>query len=529
MKNTCSLNGLWLIDYLSDAPYISKNEPSVSENSDSALSVPVPGYWEDMGDLFRTTALHTKLKCNPLYTLQTYPQAGYVPDMALPNPVGCFVYRKYADVPSLLPECEYELCFGGVQNAVSAWVNGEYLGRHEGYSAPFAFTIPKGVLKEKGNRITLAVSNHRLAGYLGRPVSGLTSRAANECTGGIYESVEIRAYPDGLKDAYTLTSSNLKTVTLFVTGGEACTKTVSVLSEGKYILKAEIPAGKSSLEMEAEKFVFWTPDNPVLYKAVIETPNQSLCISFGVRRLTAEGRRLFLNGEPYFFRGTCEHCYQPETVHPTREKTYYRAVIRKLKSLGFNSIRFHTWVPPKAYMEAADEMGMLLEIESPNNTAYDEWKEIVAFCRRHASVSMYSTGNEMQIDEDYEKHLAACAALVHTQTDSLFSPMSALRGVEYHFVNDPTVETPFTHNPARLKRLEAFSDVFNSYSLGLTSYSSSEGTQKVLDERNSVYSKPLLSHEICIHGTYIDLSLEERYKSFRIGQTPFMSSVRKQL
>ena len=62
---------------------------------------------------------------------------------------------------------------------------------------------------------------------------------------------------------------------------------------------------------------------------------------------------------------------------------------------------------------------------------------------------------------------------------------------------------------------------------GLTSYFSASGPHEVLDERNAVYGKPLLSHEIGIHGTYIDLSLEERYRGTRIGDTEFMSSVRR--
>ena len=102
---------------------------------------------------------------------------------------------------------------------------------------------------------------------------------------------------------------------------------------------------------------------------------------FGVRRLTADGIRLKLNSKPYYFRGTCEHCYHPITVHPTRDKEYYRRVIRILKELGFNSVRFHTYVPMPEYMEAADELGMVFEIETPNNTTYAEWLEIVNKCR----------------------------------------------------------------------------------------------------------------------------------------------------
>ena len=30
---------------------------------------------------------------------------------------------------------------------------------------------------------------------------------------------------------------------------------------------------------------------------------------------------------------------------------YYKKVIRTLKKLGFNAVRFHTWVPVKEYLE----------------------------------------------------------------------------------------------------------------------------------------------------------------------------------
>ena len=536
MNHTISLNGTWSFDLLSDAPYTDTAEPRIAVRSDSALEIPVPGYWEDMADRFRSTALHTKLRCNPLYTLQRYPQAGYVPDMALPNPVGCFVYTKTVTLsPDLLAgnfDAEsgtVTLCFGGAQNTVSAWVNGNYLGRHEGYSAPFSFAVPREHLVPGENRITLAVSNFRLSGYMSRPISGLTSRAANECTGGIFGDVELCFAPDGLSDVWVTTSPDCKTFTVHTAGADMAEKTVSVYDGDVCVKTVTLAAGETAAIFDATGLSLWSPDAPKLYSATVTTAHQTLSRRFGIRRLTVCGTRLYLNGEPYFFRGTCEHCYQPQTVHPTRDKTYYRHVLRTLKDLGFNSVRFHTWVPPVEYFCAADELGMVLEIESPNNTTLAEWAEIVRFCRPHPSVNLYSTGNELQIDDDYVRHLHACAELVHTETDSLFSPMSAMRGIEYNFVGDETVDEPFRHNPARLYEVGQFCDVYNSYSNALTSYSSAQGTQPVLDKRNAVYGKPLLSHEICIHGTYIDLSLEERYRGTRIGDTEFMSSVRKHL
>lgn len=55
-----------------------------------------------------------------------------------------------------------------------------------------------------------------------------------------------------------------------------------------------------------------------------------------------------------YLRGICEHCYYPETVHPTHDIDFYRNVILTIKKLGFNFIRFHTHIPVEEYMQAAE-------------------------------------------------------------------------------------------------------------------------------------------------------------------------------
>ena len=531
------LNGKWNIDYLSTEPYKSDIEPrfTVSNTGNAEWDVecvaecPVPGYFEDMLDIFRSTPMHTKLAWNPLYTLQRYPQTGYCPDMALPNPVGCFGYERSFTLsdPS---EFKYaELYVGGAQNRLSAWINGTYLGTHEGYSCEFFMPIPADALKEGENRITLAVSNNRLAGYKDRPVSGLTSRAANECTGGIWGDVEIRGYSEGLRDVYVSVAKDLSEFTVKTKGAENAKKRVEIFREGEFLLSVDIPAGSLDITIPSDGFDLWSPKDPVLYDLKVTAGEDLAECRFGIRRLTSRGMRLYFNGEPYFFRGICEHCYHPITVHPTREKNYYRRLIRTIKELGFNSIRFHTHVPMPEYMEAADELGIVIEVETPNNTTYSEWLEIVNASRRHPSVCAFSSGNEMVIDEDYIEHLRAVAAYVHAESDALFSPMSAMRGIEYHSFGDLRVEEPFPHNPKRLAALDEFCDLYNSYSNSQTSYCSSDGDPAEIDRKNSIYSRPLLTHEICIHGTYIDLSLKDRYRGSRIGDTEFMSSVEKHL
>jgi len=530
-----SLNGAWEMNY-DEKPYLETKIPfNITENPDDPstnnawVSDAVPGYWEDMTEKFMLTPFFRHLRVNPEYGLWQYPISGYSPDMALPNVIGNFFYRRSficenIDAPTVLH-------FEGVQNAVSVWINNVYLGRHEGYSTPFDFEIPDGVLIDGENIICLSVSNYRLKGYAGEPISGLTSRAANECTGGITGDVELRVYNCVLRDVAVLISDDCKSAQVRVEMTESAQLSWQIFDED-----TELLSGKSNgdFTFETSGLTYWSPENPKLYKLVVSCGEGSIERTFGVRKLLADGVHLALNGIPYFLRGVCEHCYFPETIHPAHDKIYYRSIIKELKKLGFNFMRFHTYVPEEEYMQAADELGILMHVESPNNTTLTEWKEIVKLCRRHPSVVIYCCGNEMLMDEPFIEHLRQCANEVHENTDSLFSPFSALRGLEYFFfepeLEHELVHEPFTHNPRRFKIVSEFSDMYSSYANQRFSYSSLQMADAEEQDRwSEVYQKPRSSHEICIDGTYTDLSLAGRYKNTRVGKTQMFSSIEKHL
>lgn len=518
-----TLNGIWEMDYR-EAPW---QMESIPEFEGFPIADAVPGYWEDMTEAFQMAPFFRNLRINPEYGVQRYPIAGNAPDMALPNITGCFLYRRSfccSDVQR--PAGVY---FSGVQNTARVWVNGTYLGIHEGYSTSFEMEIPEGCLQEGENTIVMAVSNIRLQGYAGRPVSGLTSRAANECTGGVTGDVELRLYNTALRDAVVLVSPDCSSFTVEVTATAQIPYRWE-LRDGDKVLSAGTQQG--NLTLDAAGLERWTPENPKRYSIILSDGEYSVERKFGIRRLTAVGTQLHLNGEACFLRGITEHCYFPETVHPVHDIRYYRHIIRTIKKLGFNFIRFHTWIPPEEYMEAADELGMLMHVESPGNTSLAEWKQIVSFCRRYTSVVIYCCGNEMMLDEPFLAHLKLCADVTHAHTDALFSPMSALRGLEYHWEGVPEEElcdTPFTHNPHRIALAAQFSDMYSSYALGLLSYTSLDADPAELDRWSEVYRKPRVSHEICIDGTYADLSLQGRYQGTRVGQTAIFSSVEEHL
>lgn len=531
LYSSFSLNGMWEMNY-KEEKYEGTQNPWLNrdlelDNYSGVVENAVPGYWEDMTEAFQGTPFYCFLRVNPEYGVQQYPISGVAPDMALPNVMGNFFYRRtFACTNVTRPAV---LHFDGVQNSVSVWVNDEFLGCHEGYSTPFDIQIPEKTLKDGENTVVLSVSNHRLEGYNGYPVSGLTSRAANEYTGGITGNVELRVYYCDLRDVALVVSEDCKKV-------EVRTEAVSDVEYSWYVYDGDrlVKNGvaKGTFEFDTEGMEMWSPENPKLYTFKAVCGDDSLERVFGVRRLVADGPHFRLNGNPYFLRGICEHCYFPDTIHPAHNLTYYRSIVRTIKKLGFNFIRFHTYIPEEEYMQAADELGVLLHVESPNNTSYEEWRQIVKFCRRHTSVVIYCCGNELQMDEPFIAHIRKCADEVHENTDSLFSPMSAMRGLEYCFIDqdEELVEQPFTHSPKRFDIVGSFSDMYSSYATGYHSYISLDCDPAVVDERSRIYDhKPRVSHEICIDGSYTDLSLKNRYEGKRVGKTDMFDSIERHL
>jgi len=540
-----SLNGKWSLLYSQDKPEANAQIPDFATAYETEA---VPGYWEDMYEGLKEAPFFNDLVINPEYKYLEYPiilpLTKSIPDMSLETVVGTFWYKRDVEIPSDAENKSVLFKCAGVQNRALLWVNGEFAGEHKGYSAPFELDVTSLVKAGETNTFVFAVSNHQAYNENGDPISGCTSRAANRFTGGIMGDVTLE-----ILDRYHINS-------VYVTDYNFENNTFDVITdvtapEG-YQLKWQIFHGEGycycscgsskapefTLTIPDNRLKFWSPKEPNIFRIEVTLVAEGrVCHThvtrFGLRRLEARGTKLYLNNEPVYLRGICEHGYYPVTVHPTGDIEYYRNVIRKLKELDFNFIRFHTWIPTEEYMTAADELGMLLHVECPNNTTEEEFKNIVRFVRRHPSVVICCMGNEMYVgDEEIEK-FRRCADYLHANARGInFSPMSAMRGVEYFYQRDDhtgVVDTPIEHHPERFEKLREFCDLFSSFSLSHYSYQSHKGNPEEVDSWAHLYKKPRVTHETCILGTYPDLELEKRYEGTRIGKTELFAGPRKML
>ncbi len=151
--------------------------------------------------------------------------------------------------------------------------------------------------------------------------------------------------------------------------------------------------------------------------------NERRYVNFGFRDFHAETNQFILNGHPIYFRGTHFGGDFPLTGYPPTDVESWKKIFKTCKSYGLNHMRFHSWCPPEAAFEAADEMGFYLQIEcgmwnsfTPGGEIekqlYSETERIIEAYGNHPSLMLISASNEAagrwkQVLPEWVKHFRA--------------------------------------------------------------------------------------------------------------------------
>ncbi|HTR40122.1 MAG TPA: discoidin domain-containing protein [Pseudomonadales bacterium] len=141
----------------------------------------------------------------------------------------------------------------------------------------------------------------------------------------------------------------------------------------------------------------------------IESNTVASRLQFGFRDFHAEGNQFILNGHPMYFRGTHFGGDFPLTGYPPTDVASWKKIFETCKSYGLNHMRFHSWCPPEAAFEAADEEGFYLQIEcgmwnsfAPGDAMekqlYSETERIIRDFGNHPSLMLISASNEAHGD-----------------------------------------------------------------------------------------------------------------------------------
>ena len=304
------------------------------------------------------------------------------------------------------------LKFGAVDWQADIWVNGDWVGAHEGGYSQFEFDITDYVTRDSENCLVVrvwdagetttpsidALPHGKQGGRWFTPSSGIWQTVWLEPRNNEYiEKVHITPDVDSSSAHFHLCiAAHDKREPV------DCRVRVSVRSPLGCLLRSEQPMTLHETEqdisfaMTIPSPILWSPDQPALYDVcVILTREDGRILDkvntyFGMRKISTgllpgtNYKYLYLNNEPIYIKGTLVQSYNPVGVYTYPTDDYLRRDIEWAKKLGFNLIRLHIKVDEPRFMYWADRLGIMLWEEAPNfgdagynDAAKERWKEVM--------------------------------------------------------------------------------------------------------------------------------------------------------
>lgn len=358
---------------------------------------------------------------------------------------------KGKEVILLLERCHWE---------TAVFVDGEPVATDERLSTPNRFILTKQ-LTPGLHTLTLCVDN-RLKYPMDQWTHGTTEYTQTNWNG-VAGRMELIAKPSCYiekMDIYPDTETGKVKVSLaFHTAGNPVKGTLTLhIREkgGKEVCRAVVPvalSGASTIEHElalGKDMKLWDEFSPALYDltATLDTEaGEDLRSSvFGMRHVEQGRHHVRLNGRDIHLRGVLDCCVFPITGYPATDVKEWKRIMGTVKDYGMNHIRFHSWCPPEAAFDAADELGLYLQVELPmwikdvgryparRDFFEKEMYAILDEYGNHPSFILYCNGNENEGDfavlEDLVKkgqaydprHLySASTARTHVKADQYYA------------------------------------------------------------------------------------------------------------
>lgn len=338
--------------------------------------------------------------------------------------------------------------FWAVDYLAQVWLNGEEVGSHEGGYTPFELDITRQARIGGENHLVVRVvdpprpfmlDRSRLPGWeersTGGPVEGLVfnriphgpqfSREGFNL-GGIWQPVELLSTPPVyISDLFIEPKLDEGSIQAHL----EIVNTQSAAVEQRLAVQVRPWKGEQATAGESERAINLTPglnrvsiavtirnprpwslEDPHLYLAEASlrqgaNPGHQTTARFGLRHFTVKDGHFYLNGRRIYIKGGHYQGTYPLKLFspPSREFAYREMEI--VKEAGFNFMRLWVRPAPMALLDAADEMGMLLQEEPPFHRMLDspqmmrhglrEVTELVRRDRNRPAIVIWNMINEL--------------------------------------------------------------------------------------------------------------------------------------
>lgn len=349
-------------------------------------------------------------------------------------------YSKVFTIPETLKGKQLFIHFGGANQVAEVYLNGVFLGKHQGGYTAFTFDVTEHVRSTGDNELAVKVDNS---------VNPMIPPLSGDWTffGGIYRDVHIVATekisfdmsvygaqaavfiqtPKVTKEEASLRvfgkisnrGTEDKEIDLRITVLDPAREVFAEMQES-YTLKANEVLDFDQQRKSLSGYALWSPENPVLYTVrteIVDTKTNATLdvleepLAFRFYRFDGQ-TGFYLNGEPYKLKGVNKH-QDYEGLGNAVPEALQRRDIEMAKELGANFLRIAHYPHDKAVLEACDRLGLLVSIEIPIvNQITDEepfyqnarfmMKEMIHQYYNHPSIILWCAMNEVLLRRPYQ-------------------------------------------------------------------------------------------------------------------------------
>lgn len=348
-------------------------------------------------------------------------------------------YQKKFDVERVENEKVF-LYFEGVMHEAWVWINGKLVTHHQGGYLPFTVDATDWV-KEKINTIIVKVNNEdnpqippgktlktldfNYYGGIYRNVYLLKTNAvyitdavhANQTNGGgilVHFDEISKEKAKGIVKVHVKNESDTpKNIKLDITFSNQNNTTTFTLKEVLIGSKADAYILETIEILNPE---LWGIDQPNLYDVEVKVLSEnslmdSQTLKTGIRKAELKADGFYLNDQKVFINGTNRHQEYPYIGYALSDEANYRDAI-KIKNAGFDFVRLSHYPQTEAFLNACDEVGLLVmncisgwQFVGDEKFIENSYQEIRDFSRRdrnHPSIIFWEVSlNESDIKEPY--------------------------------------------------------------------------------------------------------------------------------
>jgi hypothetical protein len=286
---------------------------------------------------------------------------------------GAAWYYRDFELPDGWDGRRIRLTIGASDYLTRAWLNGQFVGQHEGGYTPFAFDLTDHVNPRGTNHLVIRVYDPRDFSEIPHGLQGSSFTRVS----GIWQGIALESRPHrfivGVAPRTRLSPDRVEATIELSGPGPAQRLVLRALDHtGTEVAKTETHCAEAGarLTLEIPDCHRWSPDDPYLYELVAELGDtfdlDVFGLNIGVREIDAIDGRLYLNNQPLIIRGAVDFGYWPESLYSAPSTDEITRELRLAKEAGINVLRKHGKIEDPRYLDICDRVGMLIWAEAPS-------------------------------------------------------------------------------------------------------------------------------------------------------------------